>query len=191
MKEKIKDLIRDSIAVKEELLKDQAGVIEKAALMLIEALRNGGKALVFGNGGSAADSQHIAAELVGRFRRERRPIAAMALTTNTSTITALANDYGYDTTFSRQIEALGQKQDVAIGISTSGKSKNVIEAVKKARSLGLKTIGLLGGDGGILKKECDLAIVVSSRDTPRIQESHLMIGHIICEIVEEELFKDR
>ena len=155
--------------------------------MVTSSLKKGGKVLAFGNGGSAADSQHIVAELIGRFKKERRPLAGIALTANTSTITALANDYGYDATFARQIEALGKPKDVAIGMSTSGRSKNVILAMRKAKELGLVTIGLTGGDGGSLKRESDITIVVNSSDTARIQESHIMIGHIICELVEEAL----
>ena len=189
MKELIKKMIEESIKVKESVYKDELDNIEKAAIAITSSLKKGGKLLVFGNGGSAADSQHIAAELVGRFKKERRPFKAIALTTNTSTISALANDYAYEITFARQLEALGEKNDVAMGISTSGSSKNVIAAIKKARELGLKTIGLTGGDGGMLKREADIAIVVGSNDTPRIQESHIMIGHIICELIEEELTK--
>ena len=186
---KIEEIIKDSIKVKEDLLKSGIADIEKAATAIIESLKKGGNLLVFGNGGSAADSQHIAAELVGRFKKERRALAAIALTTDSSIITAIANDYGYDVTFARQIEALGRPGDVALGISTSGNSKNVIEAVKKAKSLGLKTIGLLGCDGGKLKKECDITIVVKSSDTPRVQEAHALIGHLLCELIEEELAK--
>lgn len=189
MKDKIKGLISNSIKVKEALLTSELSNIEKAAKIIIDSLRTGGKLLVCGNGGSAADSQHIVAELVGRFKKERKALAAIALTTNTSTLTAIANDYGYDVTFLRQVEALGKDQDVLLGISTSGNSKNVIEAVKKARSIGMKTVGLLGQDGGKLRKECDLAIVVNSKDTPRIQESHMTVGHILCELIENELFK--
>jgi D-sedoheptulose 7-phosphate isomerase len=133
----------------------------------------------------------MAAELVGRFRKERAALPAIALTTDTSTLTAIANDYGYEVTFSRQMEALGKNGDVAIGISTSGNSRNVIEALRKARALGAKTIGISGCDGGAMKKECDVAIVVPSRNIPRIQESHIAIIHIICELAEEELFKSR
>lgn len=191
MKENIKNLIKESISVKELLLKDRTDDIERAAKAIIRSVKGGGKVLVFGNGGSAADSQHMAAELVGRFKKERRPIAAVALTTNVSTLTALANDYGYDIVFSRQIEALGKKGDVAIGISTSGRSKNVVEAVKKAKSLGILTISLTGAAAGALKDECDISIAVDSRDTPRIQEAHITIIHIICELVEEGILKDR
>jgi len=189
MKKLIEDRIRESIGVKEALFKSEAGNIEKSARIMVESIAAGGKVLVFGNGGSAADSQHMAAELVGRFRKERRAIASIALTTNTSTITAIANDYGYDVTFARQVEALGRKGDVAIGISTSGSSKNVLEAIRKARSMGLATIGLLGGDGGVIRSGCDVAIVAGSKDTARVQESHITVIHILCEIIENELFK--
>lgn len=185
MKQLIKKRIAESIKTKESLCKNHLDDIENVASAMIDSLRRGGKVLIFGNGGSAADSQHIAAELVGRFKKERRPIRAIALTTNTSTITAIANDYGYDVTFSRQIEALAESGDIAIGISTSGNSKNVVEAIAKSKSLGLMTIGLTGGDGGRLKKMCDISIAVDSKDTARIQESHIMVGHIICELIEE------
>ena len=188
MIEKIESAINGSIETKKAVLKSQIANIEKAAKAIIASLKAGGKLLVFGNGGSAADSQHIVAELVGRFKKERAALAAIALTTNTSTLTAIANDYGYEAVFSRQVEALGKAGDVALGISTSGNSKNVIEAIRKAKSLGIKTIGLLGGDGGKLKNECDISIIVAAKDTPRIQESHMMIGHMMCELIEEELF---
>lgn len=189
MRKRIEGYINDSIKAKELLLKSELANIEKAAGIMISSLKGGGKILVFGNGGSAADSQHIVAELVGRFRKERRGLAAIALTTNTSTLTAIGNDYGYDATFSRQVEAIGRPRDVAIGISTSGNSINVLEAIKIAHNLGLITIGLLGGDGGRLKKECDVSIIVGTKNTPRVQESHSLVGHILCELVEEELFR--
>jgi len=189
MQKNIEKDIRDSIAAKEALCKTEITNIEAAARAIIDSLKDGGKLIVFGNGGSAADSQHIAAELVGRFKMERKALPAIALTTNTSTLTAIANDYGYDVVFSRQIEALGKKGDVALGISTSGNSKNVIEAFKTAKALGMKTIALSGGDGGKMKNEADISIVVGTKDTPRIQESHIMIGHIICGLIERELFK--
>ncbi|MFA5145824.1 MAG: D-sedoheptulose 7-phosphate isomerase [Candidatus Omnitrophota bacterium] len=189
MKDEIRRLIQDSIKVKETVARDEAGNIEKAAQAIVAAVRSGGKLLVFGNGGSAADSQHIAAEFVGRFKKERKAIAAIALTTNTSAMSAIANDYGYDTVFSRQVEALGRRGDVALGISTSGRSKNVVDAINKAKALGLVTISLIGAGGGILAKESDISITVDSTDTPRIQESHIMIGHIICELAEKELCK--
>ena len=189
MKETILKIIKESIETKETLIKDQPANIEKAVSAIVESLKQGGKLLVFGNGGSAADSQHIAAEFVGRFKLERKPLPAVALTTNTSTMSAVANDYGYEVTFSREVEALGKKGDVALGISTSGNSKNVILAIKKAKSLGLVTIALTGGDGGAVKKESDITITVASNNTARVQESHIMIGHIICELVDKELFK--
>ncbi|MCX5706188.1 MAG: SIS domain-containing protein, partial [Candidatus Omnitrophica bacterium] len=139
----------------------------------------------FGNGGSASDAQHIAAELVGRFRKERKGLAAISLTTNTSILTSLANDYGYDIVFARQIEALAEKFDLAIGISTSGKAKNVALGIKQAKKMGLKTIGLTGGDGGELAKLVDISLIVPSSVTARIQEAHITIGHIICELIEE------
>ena len=188
MKKNIELFIKDSIAAKEIVLRDQVENIERAAKAIIESLKGGKKLLVFGNGGSAADSQHIAAELVGRFKMERKALPAIALTANTSILTAIANDYGYDVVFSRQIEALGVPGDVALGISTSGNSKNIIEALKKARSLGLKTIALSGGDGGSMKKEADISIVVATKDTPRVQESHILISHIICALVEDGMF---
>lgn len=191
MKEQIKTAIKESIKTKEALYKDQIENIEKAAEAIIASLKKGGKLIVFGNGGSAADSQHIAAELVGRFKLERKALAAIALTTNTSTLTAIANDYGYDASFSRQVEALGIKGDVALGISTSGNSKNVIEALNKAKASGIKTIALTGQDGGKMKDAADISIVVGSKDTPRIQESHIMIGHILCELIENGIFDNR
>ncbi len=189
MKDSIMGIIKESVKAKESLCGKELANIQNAADMIIKAFKSGGKLLIFGNGGSAADSQHMAAELVGRFKQERKALAAIALPTNVSTMTALANDYGYDVTFSRQVEALGSSNDVAFAISTSGNSRNVIEAVKKARSMGIKTIGLVGGDGGKLKMECNLSITVASKDTPRIQETHITVIHILCELVEREMFK--
>lgn len=188
MKNKIEDIIEESIAVKKDLIKSQSGAIEKAAEAMINALKAGGKIIVFGNGGSAADSQHIAAELVGRFLKERKGLPAIALTTNTSILTAIANDYSYNQIFSRQVDALAQKNDVAIGISTSGKAANVIEAVELANRKGLVTIALTGGDGGGLAKIAKTSIIVPSRATPRIQEAHVTIVHILCQLVEDALF---
>lgn len=188
MKKSIENYIKDSMAAKEELLKSQVVNIESAAKAIIESLKDGKKLLVFGNGGSAADSQHIAAELVGRFKMERKALPAIALTVNTSILTAIANDYGYEAVFSRQIEALGIKGDVALGISTSGNSKNVNEALQYARSIGMKTIALSGGDGGSMKSHADISIIVAAKDTPRVQESHILIAHIICALVEDGIF---
>jgi D-sedoheptulose 7-phosphate isomerase len=188
MKEQIIKIIQESISVKEGIIKTQVATIIKIAELLIDCLKKGNKIILFGNGGSAADSQHIAAELVGRFQKERRGLAAIALTTNTSTLTAIANDYSFDEVFSRQIEAIAKNGDVAIGISTSGKAKNVIQAIKKAKSIGLKTVGLTGSDGGELAKTADISLIVASKLTARIQEAHVTIGHIICELVEKSLF---
>ena len=187
MKKLISDRIRESIEVKEACLQSEISNMEKAAKAVISSLKKGGSLIVFGNGGSASDSQHIVAELVGRFKKDRRPLNAVCLNTNTSTLTAVANDYGYELVFSRQVEAIGKKGDVALGISTSGNSRNVIKAIKKARSLSMVTIGLSGCGGGNLKRECDISIIVPSSDTPRIQESHTMICHILCELIEDRL----
>lgn len=186
---KIEDIIKDSIAVKKQLLKLQVKQIDKAAAAIVSALKKGGKLIVFGNGGSAADSQHIAAELVGRFLKERRPLPSIALTTNTSILTAIANDYSYKEIFSRQVDALAGKNDVVMGISTSGTAANVIGAIALANSKGLVTIALTGGDGGDLSGIAKISIIVPSRATPRIQEAHITIGHIICQLVEEVLFR--
>ncbi len=185
MRDKIKDLLLESIQVKEALLRNNIGQIKEIADMIFDALKENGKVLIIGNGGSASDSQHIAAEFIGRFKKERNPLAAIALTTNTSILTALANDYGYETVFAKQIEALGQKEDVAIGISTSGKAKNVSLALKQAKKMGIKTIALSGGDGGEIAKLADLSLIVPSMVTARIQEAHITIAHIICELVED------
>lgn len=168
----------------EQLLKDKTPDIQFIADKIIESLKNGGKLMVFGNGGSAADSQHMAAEFTGRFLKEREPLAAIALTTNTPGLTAIANDYGYEVIFSKQIEALGNKKDIALAISTSGNSENIIKAVEIAKKMGIFSIGLAGKDGGKLSKNADFTLVVSSKQVPRIQEAHSLIIHIICELVE-------
>lgn len=189
MRDKIKDAIIESIQVKEELLHGKVSTLIKIAEAVIECLRKGGKVILFGNGGSASDCQHIAAEFVGRFKKERPALAAIALTTNTSIITAIANDYDYSVIFARQIEALGRKNDLAIGISTSGKAKNVVSAMRQAKKTGMKTVALTGGDGGELVKAADISLIVPSLNTPRIQEAHITIGHIICELAEQALAK--
>lgn len=189
MEEKIKQILKESIEVKEELLKSQIDTIVKIVNMIVSAIKDGKKLIVFGNGGSAADSQHIVAELIGRFKKERAAIPAIALSTNTSTITALSNDYGYEISFKRQLEGLAKKGDVALGISTSGNAVNVHEALKSAERLGLKIITMTGKDGGKISKLADIAFKVPSNNTPRIQESHITAGHIICELVEESLNK--
>lgn len=186
MKNTIQDLILENIETNTALLDERSvRAIAQAAGAIIRSLKKGGKVILFGNGGSASDSQHIAAELVGRFQKERKALPAIALTTNTSIITAIANDYGYDTVFTRQIDALGRKGDIAIGISTSGSSPNVISAIKSARKSGLTTIALAGGSSGSkLAKSAALSIVVPVKKTARVQEAHALIGHIICELVE-------
>ena len=162
------------------------GPIEVAAKICINSLKSGGKILLFGNGGSAADAQHIAAELVGRYKVERKSLPAIALTTDTSALTAIGNDYGYIHVFDRQVEALANKGDVAIGISTSGNSINVINALKVASKLNCNTIGFSGQDGGEMNKICNINLAVPSEDTPRIQEMHILIGHTICHLIDQE-----
>ena len=163
-----------------------AGPLVIAANLCIDCLQNGGKILIFGNGGSAADAQHIAAELVGRYKAERKGLAAIALTTDTSALTSIGNDYGYNHVFDRQVEALANKGDVAIGISTGGSSQNVISALSIAKNIGCKAIGFSGRDGGEMNTLCDVNIVVPAEDTPRIQEMHIVIGHTICQLIDNE-----
>ncbi len=160
--------------------------IERVAFLIINSIRSDGKLLVCGNGGSAADAQHMVAEFVNRFLKERRPLPAISLTTDTSNLTSIANDYSFDYVFSKQVEAIGKAGDVLIGISTSGNSKNVLNAIETARGLGIKTIGLLGRDGGVIKSACDIALIVPSSSTPRVQEVHGFIIHAICQMVEDE-----
>lgn len=161
--------------------------IKKISQLLAHSLANGGTLFWCGNGGSAADSQHLAAELVGRFKKNRRALRSIALTTDTSVLTCVANDYSYDDIFARQVEALGRPGDVLIGISTSGNSENVLRAFKAAKELGLMTIALLGKGGGYIKDLADHALVIPSDSTARIQEAHILIGHILCELIEQEL----
>jgi D-sedoheptulose 7-phosphate isomerase len=158
--------------------------VEVAAKLCLDCLKNGNKILLFGNGGSAADAQHIAAELVGRYKTERKGLAAIALTTDTSALTAIGNDYGYDCVFDRQVEALANTGDVAIGISTGGSSANVASALKLAKDLDCKTIGFSGRGGGEMNELCDINIVVPAQDTARIQEMHIVIGHTICHLID-------
>ena len=182
--------LKESVDVKNQIAEDPEllGVITKIAKLIIEAYRNGKKVILFGNGGSATDAQHITAELVGKYYVDRDPLPAVALTTNTSSLTAIGNGYSLDIVFTRQLKALGQKGDVVIGISTSGNSENVIQAFKVAREMGLITVGFTGKSGGKLRSVADHCLCIPSDDTPRIQEGHITIGHIICEIVERELF---
>ena len=161
--------------------------IESAHSLIIQSLKEDKKLLIAGNGGSAADAQHIAAELTGRYKKEREGIKAIALSTDTSALTAIGNDYGFDYIFSRQLEALGSSGDVFLGISTSGNSHNIVEALKRAKVKNIKTIGLSGRGGGIIKDLCDINIIATSDDTPRIQEMHILIGHILCMLIEDSL----
>ncbi len=182
--------IRESISTKQAMLDDAAfqAKIAEAAQILVETFQAGGKALFCGNGGSAADAQHIAAELSGRFYTDRPPLYAEALHVNSSYVTAVANDYGYDMVFSRMVQAAGRPGDVLVAISTSGNSGNILKAIEMASSKGMTVIGFTGENGGKMKASCDLLLNVPSTDTPRIQEAHILLGHIICEIVEFTLF---
>ncbi len=161
--------------------------VAQAGDVLARSLLDGGKVMFCGNGGSAADSQHLAAELIGRFIKDRRPISAIALSTDTSVLTCVGNDYSFDEVFARQVQGLGRKGDVLVAISTSGNSRNVIRAAEEAKVIGVSVIGLLGHNGGILKELCDLAIIVPSQVTARIQESHILIGHTLCGLIEQNL----
>jgi D-sedoheptulose 7-phosphate isomerase len=192
MESKIRSIIQSSIDLKNKVLNDptQIETVKKIVERIINCYENGGKVLFCGNGGSAADAQHLAAELSGRFYFDRYPLFAEALHVNSSYITAVANDYGYDEVFSRLVMAMGKKHDILIGLSTSGNSVNINKAIKEANALGMTTIGFTGQTGGDLKDKCTLLLNVPSIDTPRIQEVHIMLGHIICEIVEEKLFKN-
>jgi D-sedoheptulose 7-phosphate isomerase len=184
--------IEASIAAKRALLSnaDLLSAVATTAELVVTAFKDGNKLFLFGNGGSAADAQHIAAEFVGRFAFDRPPLAALALSVNTSCVTAIGNDYGFDQVFSRQLEALARPGDVAISISTSGNSPNVLHAISTAKRLGLHTIAWTGCTGGSLKKAVDHCICVPSTETPRIQECHILIGHIVAELVEQEIFRE-
>ena len=189
MFENIKKSLFESANLKKQVAEELGEPIEQSINLICGSLRKDKKILLMGNGGSAADAQHIAGELIGRFKLERNSIPAIALTTDTSILTAIGNDYGFDKVFARQMESLGCEGDVVIAISTSGNSKNVIEAIKISKKNKMKSIGLLGCGGGQIKELVDLPIVVPSSNTPRIQEAHITIGHIICEELEKELFK--
>lgn len=186
----VKRIIRESIKVKEKLARQTSELekLEKIVKLMVEALQNGKKVVLFGNGGSAADAQHIACELAGKFKMMRRGLPVIALTTNTSSLTAIGNDFGYDQVFSRQVEAMTNSGDVVIGISTSGRSLNVLKGVRAAKEKGAITVGLTGAAGEELCKAADVCVKVPSEDTARIQEAHITIGHIVCELVEEKLF---
>ena len=184
MLETIKKEFSSHLATIHTVIDTMENDIEKASILIIDALKNGNKILLCGNGGSAADAQHIAAELTGRYKTERRGLAGIALTTDTSALTAIGNDYGYERIFDRQVEALANKGDIIIGISTSGNSQNVVNALILGRELGCKTVGLSGRDGGAMNDVCDINLVVPSDDTPRIQEMHILFGHTICQIID-------
>ncbi|MGB9068773.1 MAG: D-sedoheptulose 7-phosphate isomerase [Candidatus Acidiferrales bacterium] len=186
----VQDRIQRSIAVKQALLSNAVfhDLVAQAAMQIVRALRAGGKILFFGNGGSAADAQHLAAEFTGRYLKERQALPALALHANSSAVTAIGNDYGFDLVFARQMEAFGKEGDVAVGISTSGNSRNVLRALEVAKSHSIYTVALTGSSGGKMKDVADCTICIPSEETPRIQECHILAGHIICEIVEESLF---
>lgn len=185
--DEINRILNESILTIKAVIEKRVKEIEIISKLIIKAYKSGGKVLLLGNGGSAADAQHIAAELIGKFAIKRRAFPAIALTTNSSILTAVSNDYGYGNVFGRQVEALAGDKDVVIAISTSGNSVNVIRAIKVARLMGAQTVGLTGGDGGKLASVVDISLIVPSDCTPRIQEAHIVIGHIICELVEKEL----
>ena len=186
----IDEFVTESLHVKTRFFAENKESIIHVAETVAHGLRNGRKVLLFGNGGSAADAQHIAAEFVGRFIPDRIPLPALSLSTDTSALTALANDYGYEKVFARQIDALGYAGDTAIGISTSGNSPSVLLALDAARAKGLFTVGFTGESGGKMNGRCEVLFRVPSRTTPRIQETHIMLGHIICELIDRELFPD-
>lgn len=192
MKNYIKDQIKKSYETKQKIYENEELInkIEDVSLRCVALYRGSNKTILAGNGGSAADAQHIAAELVGRYGFDRPSIPSLALTTDTSNLTAIGNDYGYDQVFSRQLEGMGQEGDIFIGISTSGNSVNIINAFTSAKKKGITTVALTGRDGGEMAKIADVALVVPSDSTPRIQESHILIGHIICDIIEKEIFAD-
>ena len=182
--------IQESISVKNDLARAASEQIAEAATAIVACLRGGGKLIVFGNGGSASDAQHMAAELVGRYAVKRQALAAIALTTNSSSLTAIANDFGFEEIFARQLEALAKPQDAVLAISTSGNSPNVLRALETAKTLGLKKIGLTGNGGGKLRDLVDMSVIVPSRSTPRIQEAHTLVIHILCGIVENSFVQD-
>jgi len=192
VKRYIKDQIKKSYETKQIIYENEEllNKIEEVSKLCVKLYKTNNKTILAGNGGSAADAQHIAAELVGRYGFDRPSLPSLALTTDTSSLTAIGNDYGYDKVFSRQLEGMGQSGDIFIGISTSGNSKNIINAFKSAKDKNITTIALVGKDGGEMAEVADIALIVPSKSTPRIQESHILIGHIICDIIEKEIFAD-
>ena len=190
MQEHISDILNDSFNNLQKLISDKGLIleIETITTKIIKAFKDGNKLLLCGNGGSASDAQHIAAELSGRFIKERKPLYAEALHVNSSYMTAVSNDYGFESTYSRMLEAIGKKGDVLIALSTSGNSENVVNAVKMANSLDMLSVGMSGATGGKIKKLCQHNIIIPSSNTARIQEAHIIVGHIFCQIIEEKLF---
>ena len=191
MLETIKYELKSHLETIENVIETMGGDIENAATLIVNALKSGNKILLCGNGGSAADAQHIAAELTGRYKTERKGLPGIALTTDTSALTAIGNDYGYERIFDRQIESLAHKNDVLIGISTTGNSVNIINAMTVAKDMECVVIGFSGRDGGGMNDLCDINLVVPSENTPRIQEMHILFGHIICQIIDDEYTKDK
>jgi D-sedoheptulose 7-phosphate isomerase len=188
---RLKMMVEESIGLKDRYFGEQGEEVLAAARLLVEVFKNGGKVLIFGNGGSAADAQHLAAEFVNRFQVERPPLAALALTTDTSILTAVANDYDFKQVFAKQVRALGRPGDLAWGISTSGNSPNVVAGLDAARELSMKTLAFSGRDGGPVAAAADLALTVPSRNTPRVQEVHITIGHVLCDLVDYLLFPEK
>lgn len=184
----VSDIVAASLSVKKRFFDAHEDDVQRAAALITGSLNTGGKLLIFGNGGSAADAQHIAGELVNRFLQERQALPAIALSTDGGVLTCIANDTGFANVFARQVEALGREGDVCVAISTSGQSENIVVACEQARSQGIKVIGLLGRGGGKVAPLCDLALIVPSDDTQRIQETHNLIGHILCELIEVAMF---
>ncbi|HSR36306.1 MAG TPA: D-sedoheptulose 7-phosphate isomerase [Desulfurivibrionaceae bacterium] len=184
----IDESLKESLAAKQAFAKEARGTIITLVGWMVEAIRNGKKILIFGNGGSAADAQHMAAEFVNRFLINRRPLPAIALTTDSSILTSIGNDFSFDDIFLKQIQALGQPGDVALGISTSGNSPNVLKAIEEAKAMGLRTVALTGGNGGKLLAAAELTLNVPSKKTPAIQETHLWVEHLLCQLVDEVLF---
>ena len=184
-------MVEESIRLKDRFFTEQGEKVLVAAQLLVEVFQAGGKVLIFGNGGSAADAQHLAAEFVNRFQVERPPLAALALTTDTSILTAIGNDYDFREIFVKQVRALGKPGDLAWGISTSGNSPNVVAGLETARELGLRTLALSGGDGGPVAAAAQMALTVPSRNTPRVQEVHITVGHVLCDLVDYLLFPEK
>jgi D-sedoheptulose 7-phosphate isomerase len=188
---RLQEAVGETIRLQQQFWQEQGAAVVAAARMLAQSLRAGGRVFIFGNGGSAADSQHLAAEFVNRFQVERPPLGALALTTDTSILTAVANDYDFNEVFAKQLRALGRPGDVAWGISTSGGSPNVVQGLKTARELGLQTLAFCGRDGGEVALAADLPLIVRSRNTPRVQEVHITIGHILCDLVDFQLYPEK